>query len=121
MICLFVAQVQPPTGQRREGQRLGGGVAQAAKILPATPGGVFLRTVEPVTLDRRPLDECTRAVNARPLGDLLDQIFFDPVREYVSQSGDLGFLLVADDNGLISPGPDLVAPIHEPPELASEV
>src|SRR5215203_1950993 len=110
-----------PAGQVREGERLGRSVAQAIEALPASAGGVLLGPVEPGALDSHALHERTRTVDARPFRDFFDEVLLDPMRENVFQPGHLGGGLAADHDRLISPGPDLVGPINETPELAGEV
>jgi hypothetical protein len=43
-----------------------------------------------------------------PLAHAGYEIFFDSIREHIGESRGLGALLVADDGGLIVPGPNLV-------------
>jgi len=59
-------------------------------------------------------------MDAGPLAHAGNEVFLDSVREHIEKSGDLCGLFVADHNGLIAAGPDLVLPTGEPGHFAGE-
>ena len=67
---------------------------------------------------RKELDELTREYE-----DVRKEIkeFRDSVRKDVRKPLHLCGLLIADHDGLVPPGPDVVAPVAEPPDLAGDI
>jgi hypothetical protein len=110
-----------PTGYGRKGYGLDRGIAQRANVLVAKAGGEFQGAVEPVTHERRTLNQRSRAVDARPLADALHQVFLHRLAEDVSQALDLGGVLVGDDGHLIPPVEDGTSPASQAVDLPGEL
>ena len=68
-----------------------------------------------------PLRQGLDAVDAGPILRVLDEIFFDPVAEDVSQALDLRLLLLADQDRLVAPPEDLLPPAGDPADLAGDL
>jgi len=60
-------------------------------------------------------------MDAGPLTHPGHEMFLDPIGEYIEEPGGLGALFVADDDGLIAPGPGLVLPAGEADDLTGEL
>src|SRR6195256_5237409 len=110
-----------PTRYGRKGYGLDRGIAQRSNFLVAKAGGEFQGAVEPVTHERRALNQRSRAVDARPLVDPLDQIFLHRLAEDVCQALDLGGVLVSDDGHLIAPVEDGTSPAGKAVDLSGEL
>src|SRR4051794_26173800 len=110
-----------PTGYRREGHSLDRGIAHRSDILMAKAGGKFQGAIEPVTLERRALDQRSRAVDARPLENPFDQVLFDGLAEDVGQALDLRGVLVGDNSHLITPVEDGASPAGQTVDLPGEL
>jgi len=110
-----------PAGEGREGHRLAGRILEAIELLSPLPGGILQSPAEPVPLDRIAFGQGSSGMEARPLPGARHKSFFGTVAEDVLQSRDLRPLLSADEDRLVTPRPDSIAPIDEPAHLPREV
>src|SRR5262249_17035818 len=110
-----------PARERGEDDLFGRGVLTRLEPHPTLTSSPFLGTVEPGPFDRIAGEQGGSTMNTGPVGEVLDQSLLDAMREQVLKPGDLGRLLLADDNGLVTPAPDLVLPAGAARDLAGEV
>ena len=110
-----------PAGEGRESHRFAGRILEAIELFSALPGGILLGPAEPVPLDRFAIHEGSCGMDAWPVPGPLGQSLLDAVPKNIVQAGDLGFLFGTDDDRLIAPRPDPVAPVAEPVYLSCEV
>jgi hypothetical protein len=80
-----------------------------------------LGAIEPGSLQGFTGQESVDAVDARPLLRLRDKVLFTTMAENIDESADLRFLLLADGNGLVTSGEDLVFPAGQAGDLASQL
>ena len=80
LLLVFRREVLPAR-QRREGHSLRGREAVPLVLLSAATGAVLLGAVEPETLQRLIVEKRPRGMHAGPVPHLLDQEFFDPMRQ----------------------------------------
>src|SRR4051795_2344298 len=92
-----------PARQRIELQHLPRRVLEWLKLLPTAARQVLLGAVEPEPFQDLAFEQRPHAVHPGPVPGSFDQVLFRAVRETVPESLDLGFLLVADHDGLVAP------------------
>ncbi len=85
-------------------------MAEAIDGLSLAAGEVLLGAVEPGAGQGLAVRELPDGLEAGPLAELGDKVLFDPVAEDVPKTRDLHFLLVADQDRLVAPVPDLARP-----------
>jgi len=100
-----------PAGEGREGHRLAGRILEAIECLSPLPGGILQGPAEPVPLDELAFGQGSNGMEARPIPGSLDKSFFGTVAEDVLQSRDLRLCLATDEDRLVTPRPDPIAPV----------
>lgn len=118
--ALPLGQVRP-SRQRRETDYL-----LRHKPLPAGAGlpparKTLRRPVEPRSGERAPIEHRREAGRSGPLERVRNKALLDPLSKEVVHSLDLRGGLVAHQDRLVSPTPDLLSPSMQSPDLASEI
>src|SRR6185503_12469878 len=85
-----------PAGDRRELDGLGRRKIEGIEVLSLVAGGVLLRPIEPVPLERRAVEEGVRAVDSRPIPDVLYEVVLDSLAQDVTEALHLRLLLLGD-------------------------
>lgn len=111
----------PPAGEWLESQGLRGSELQPRRALAAITRGVLTSAIEPVTSERRSVEQSVDPVHAGPILRPGDQSFLAAMREQVLEAPHLGRLLVAHHDGLIAASPELVAPMRQTAGLSGQV
>jgi hypothetical protein len=91
------------------------------EFLPSAAGQVFLGAVEPEPFQDLAFEQGPDCVDPGPIPGTFDQVLLRAVGESVAQSLDLGCLLLADDDRLVSPAEDLLSPAGQPPDLSRQL
>jgi hypothetical protein len=110
-----------PARKRREVQALRARVLKPVEGFSSMAGCVLLSPVEPESRRVFALDQRSRDVDSGPILRTCDETLFATIREEIPESRDLGIFLSADDDGLVSPRPDLVLPFMETTDLSGDV
>src|SRR5215216_1334336 len=110
-----------PAGQGLERQGLRRRKLLGVQPLAPTAGSVLPLPVEPDTFQRLAGEERLDGMGSRPLRETLHEVLFDRVRENVLQPPDLGPLLAADHDPIVSPPEDLLLPAVKPAYLPGQL
>ena len=118
---VLLREQSPPARQRIELQDLPGGEAIERHVLATLASRILLGAIEPGPLQRPAAQQGVDAVDAGPLLGPCDQVFLGTVGQEVGEAVDLGGLLLADQDRLITAGEDLLAPAGQAPGLSREL
>jgi hypothetical protein len=96
-------------------------VLERVGVLPLAAGVVLLGAVVPMAGERLAVHDLVDAVEPRPFPEMGHQGLFDAMSQDVPKPRNLRLLLLADQDRLVAPLPDLPGPAGEPAHLARQV